>query len=117
MCLCLHRIVQQFDNIVEVLIEQQNFTNITVTAEDVALVGERVSDQACNNHLEETLNSQHNTIIVHNDYYFGHRLEEMNSRELGFQLLEPKVRHASSCAVMNDTKFVQYLTHPSRTEC
>ena len=26
------------------LIEQENFTNITVIAEDVALVGERVSD-------------------------------------------------------------------------
>ena len=43
-CLSLHRIVQQFENIVEALIEQENFTNVSVIAEDVALVGERVSD-------------------------------------------------------------------------
>ena len=38
------RIVQQFENIVEALIQQENFTNISVVAEDVALVGERVSN-------------------------------------------------------------------------
>ena len=40
-----HRIVQQFENIVEVLIQQQNFTNLTVIAEDVAVVGESVCYQ------------------------------------------------------------------------
>ena len=36
------RIVQQFENIVEALIQQENFTNISVVTEDIALVGERV---------------------------------------------------------------------------
>ena len=48
-CLCtvcatvfFFRIVQLFENIVDVLIQQENFTNITVIADDVVLVGERV---------------------------------------------------------------------------
>ena len=36
------RIVQAFDNIVESLIELENFTNISVNGDDVLLRGERV---------------------------------------------------------------------------
>ena len=36
------RIVQAFDNIVESLIEFENFTNLSVNADDVLLRGERV---------------------------------------------------------------------------
>ena len=43
-CPSFHRLVQQFENIVEALIVQENFTNVSVIAEDVALVGERVGD-------------------------------------------------------------------------
>ena len=38
-----NRIVQAFNNIVDVLIEQVNFTNIYVVQRDLALRGERVS--------------------------------------------------------------------------
>ena len=37
------RIVQAFDNIVDSLIELDNFTNISVVEQDLALRGERVS--------------------------------------------------------------------------
>ena len=37
------RIVQAFDNIVDALIESNNFTNISVVKKDLALRGERVS--------------------------------------------------------------------------
>ena len=43
LCLSFLRIVQQFENIVEALIQQENFTNISVVTEDIALVGERMS--------------------------------------------------------------------------
>ena len=43
------RIVQQFENILEALIQQENFTTIEVVAEDVALVAERVSYVIINN--------------------------------------------------------------------
>ena len=38
-----NRIVQAFNDIVDVLIEQVNFTNISVVQRDLALRGERVS--------------------------------------------------------------------------
>ena len=40
---CTYRIVKAFDSIVDALIEQENFTNISVVQRDLALKGERVS--------------------------------------------------------------------------
>ena len=37
------RIVQAFENIVDTLIGQNNFTNISIVARDVALIAETVS--------------------------------------------------------------------------
>ena len=37
-----YRIVQAFDNIVDALIQQENFTDILVVRRDLALRGERV---------------------------------------------------------------------------
>lgn len=38
-----YRIVQAFDNIVDSLIQQENFNNISIVERDLALRGERVS--------------------------------------------------------------------------
>ena len=38
-----YRIVQAFDNIVDSLIQQENFKNISIVERDLALRGERVS--------------------------------------------------------------------------
>ena len=45
LCTCIkffYRIVQAFDNIVESLIEFENFTNLSINSDDVLLRGERV---------------------------------------------------------------------------
>ena len=39
----LYRIVRSFESIVRNLLQQENFTNLTVVREDVAFRGERVS--------------------------------------------------------------------------
>ena len=43
LCNAFIRIVQTFDNIVDALIESDNFTNISIVEQDLALRGERVS--------------------------------------------------------------------------
>ena len=37
------RIIRAFETIAEVLVTQDNFTNITITGNDIALRGERVN--------------------------------------------------------------------------
>ena len=49
-----YRIVEAFNDIVDALIEQVNFTNISVSTRDLALRGERVS-YYCNNDSESLL--------------------------------------------------------------
>ena len=61
------RIVQQFENIVEALIQQENFTNISVIAEDVALVAERVSFYS--NTVLIHFIDKHNACINYRYYY------------------------------------------------
>ena len=39
---CLFSIVREFDSIVTSLLQQQNFTNITVNGDNIAFIGERV---------------------------------------------------------------------------
>ena len=43
LCNSFNRIVQAFDNIVDALIESEDFTNISIVEQDLALRGERVS--------------------------------------------------------------------------
>lgn len=51
------RIVQAYDNIMAILIQQMNFTNISVVQKDLALRGEKVS----------VLKLQHLMILMVND--------------------------------------------------
>lgn len=39
----LHRIVRSFEGIVDALVNKENFTNVTIVTNDIALIGERVS--------------------------------------------------------------------------
>ena len=41
--ICIFSIINSFEGIVDALINQENFTNITVVEDDIALIGKRVS--------------------------------------------------------------------------
>ena len=51
----VYRIVKAFDSIVDALIQQENFTNISVVQRDLALKGERVSLLNCAHKIETQL--------------------------------------------------------------
>ena len=51
----VYRIVKAFDSIVDALIQQENFTNISVVQRDLALKGERVSLLNCAHKIETAI--------------------------------------------------------------
>ena len=39
----LHRIIRSFEGIIDALVNKENFTNVKLVKNDIALIGERVS--------------------------------------------------------------------------
>ena len=39
----LHRIIRSFEGIIDALVNKEDFTNVTLVKNDIALIGERVS--------------------------------------------------------------------------